>query len=486
MNALTYKEAAHLLRRMGFSGPPEKIRTLAAMGREKAVDFLVDYEKISDRELEERLSPAFEFLHATSPDDLSDRNFNATELRSWWIGRMLYSSRPFEEKMTLFWHNFFATSLDKVPLVHMYNQNLDLRQFALGRFDDLLLKISQGAAILIWLDLVNSAKDSPNENFARELQELFTMGTNDVVTAQPNFTEDDVKEISRAFTGWRFRQSPDNNSPFAHEWFLDENQADLGAKTIYGLTANFTGEDVITILADRRATARYLVKRLFESFVYPLDSGSPEDRATIEEFADIYFANGHSIRELVRSIFKSDLFFNQRARFALVKNPVEFALGAMRILEADYRFGTPDDRDTSIEESLRVMGMDLFSPPDVFGWDLNLGFVTNNAMLERFNFADMVVFGNLVSSTSPGILPPHPFVFSDRVHPKAKKTAKNFLELLGPIDLDKSTIKKVTRFLQINEAGLPIKWDISDRSRVPFRVQSCVRLIMCLPEFQMN
>jgi uncharacterized protein (DUF1800 family) len=133
--------------------------------------------------------------------------------------------------MTLFWHNFFATSLDKVSPLFMYLQNLDLRRLALARFDDLLLQVAQGPAMLIWLDGVTSTQADPNENFGRELQELFSMGTHDAVTGEPNYTEQDVKEITRAFTGWRFRKSADK-SPFAYEWFLDETQADTRAKTI--------------------------------------------------------------------------------------------------------------------------------------------------------------------------------------------------------------------------------------------------------------
>lgn len=487
MKTLAYKDAAHLLRRVGFGGPPDEITTFVKMKREKAVDQLINYSDIDNSEMERRLTPAYEFIHATSPNDLNVNNFNAVEIRSWWVSRLYYSRRTFEEKMTLFWHNFFATSLDKVPVEHMYVQNLDLRQFALARFDDLLLRVSQGAAMLIWLDSVTSTRTSPNENFARELQELFTMGTNDVVTGEPNYTEQDVKEISRAFTGWRFRPVAGDPSPFAYEFFVDENQADFGSKTIQGQTANFTGEDVIKLFANKRATGRYLVKRLFEFFVYPLDSNNAQDRATINKFADVYFASDHSIKELVRAIFVSDEFFSTRARLALVKNPVEFAIGAMKMLKTEYRPGTPDKREVTIEESLRAMGMDLFSPPDVFGWDLNLGFVTNDAMLERFNFADLICQGN---SADPeglgGVFPVHPLHLLDYAVVDAKQTMKSFLHLLGELSLDKKTTKELTRFLNLDFRGADIGWDISDAGTRYGKLQGFARLILCLPESQMN
>src|ERR1044072_6271623 len=187
MAELTYADALHLLSRVGFSGSPDELNALTAKSREDAVDSLVDYDRINNQEVEEAFIKGFSFLRASSTDDLTSENFNDVEIGSWWVDRMWLTKRPFEEKMTLFWHNHFATSLEKVPVVHMYEQNMHLREAALARFDDLLLKASQGAAMLIWLDNVVSSKINPNENFARELQELFPMGTHDVVTGEANY-----------------------------------------------------------------------------------------------------------------------------------------------------------------------------------------------------------------------------------------------------------------------------------------------------------
>ncbi len=469
MADITRQEAAHLLRRTGFGNRIEDIKSLSARSRNKAVDQIIDYGRVNNQEMEDRLTANFEFLRASSPDSINDQNFNDAEIRAWWIFRMLLTHRPFEEKMTLFWHNFFATSLDKVPAIHIYTQNLDLRSHALGRFDDLLLKISQGAAMLIWLDGINSTRTNPNENFGRELQELFSTGINDAVTGEANYTEEDVKEVSRAFTGWRLRKSADP-SPFAYEWYLDENEADHGQKTIYGQTANFSGQDVITVLADRRTTARFLVKRLFEFFVYRLDTESDEDRATIDKFADVYFANDHSIRELVRAIFKSEEFFSPRARFALIKNPVEFLIGSMRMLEASVGFGSTGARPAILETSLRTMGMDLFSPPDVFGWKLNDGFVTTDAMLVRFNIADRLMYflggGRFVKSS-------------------AKKTVKKMLDSFGLLEIDSAVEKRLQDYLALNSAGVPVGWNSSDISAIG-KIKNLGRLIMCLPEHHLN
>ena len=482
MPGITEKEAAHLLRRLGFNGAPNDIAALLGTKRDKAIDRLVNFGKIDNSLLEGRLRQDFPFYTAKSEAPLNDTNFNETEIRQWWLERMLLTARPLEEKLTLFWHNFFATSLDKVPVVHMFAQNQTLRQFATARFDDLLLQVAQGPAMLIYLDGVVSTDKEPNENFGRELQELFSMSPFDVVTGEANYTEQDVKEIARAFTGWRFRKSADP-SPFAYEWFLDTAQADSRSKTIYGQTANFSGQDVITVIASRRATARFLVKRLFEFFVYPLDLNSAADRATIEKFADLYFANDHSIRELVRAIFKSPEFFSERAFFGLIKNPVEFVVGTMRMLGATFQFGSPEARNLDLERTLRSMGMDLLKPPNVFGWRLNLGFVTNDAMLERYNFADLVIGGSArTSSTQPGLVAPN---FFNSVKASVKKTLTASLVPFGSLEFAPEVIDRLQTYLLADPNGNPAPWT-TNRILGLFKVINFTRLVICLPEFQLN
>ena len=160
-------------------------------------------------------------------------------MQRWWFTRMVHTQRQFEEKMTLFWHNHFATASSKVDDIFMIVQNLTLRNNALDRFDDLLLKVAQDPAMLLWLDGVTNVSGQPNENFSRELQELFTMGIKDVVTGEPNYTEQDVKEIARAFTGWKFFRPRDNPSPYAFLFFENPPEHDDKIKTVYGQTLNF-------------------------------------------------------------------------------------------------------------------------------------------------------------------------------------------------------------------------------------------------------
>jgi uncharacterized protein (DUF1800 family) len=479
MANLSYEEAAHLLRRMGFGGPPDEIDDLVGRGREGAVDYLINFSQIDNQAMETLLGQSFDF------SDLRDiRIFNQGEIRRWWFTRMVHTRRQFEEKMTLFWHNHFATALSKVQDILMFVQNNTLRQNALARFDDLLIKTAEDPAMLIWLDGVTNVLGSANENYGRELQELFTMGINDVVTGEANYTEQDVKEIARGFTGYGFRIN--RNATTISELYISQiNPArhDNTLKTIYGQTANFSGNDIIAVIAARRSTARYLVRELFEFFVYPM-TGSTADKNTIEKYADVYLRNNHSIKELVRAIFVSDEFFSDRARFALVKQPVEFIVGAIRMLGATYDPGKAagEQREVSnvLASSSRTMGQDIFNPPDVNGWDLHLGWVSTAALLDRYNFTNNLLTSR--NTTRPGI-----YVTNDQLKKytksNSKKTVKKFLEVLGP--LEGAPVKTLKSYLETGDNGQPVQY-VNDDATVDKKIRGLVHQIMCLPEFQLN
>ena len=471
MAGLNFDESAHLLRRAGFGGTPQEIDDLVTRGREGAVDYLINYSQIDNSALDALLAANFDF---------SDRGeISNGEIRRWWYTRLVHTRRQFEEKLTLFWHNHFATSSSKVQDFFMFNQNALLRQRALDRFDDLLLKVSQDPAMLIWLDNITNVLGRPNENFGRELQELFTMGIKDVVTGEQNYTEQDVQEVARAFTGWNYRRQ----QPFPFQ--LNAGQHDNGNKTIFAgtpwaTTGNLSGEDVITIICARPATARYITWKLFNFFVYPM-TGSASDKATIDRFAKVYLNNNHSIKELVRAIFTSDEFFSERAFFSLVKQPVELIVGAIRMLGGTYNQGTADRRSNTPAQLARNMGQDLFGPPDVAGWDFNLGWVNTASMLERFNFANTFLSNR--NTTNPGI-----FVTNDQLKsitkPAAKKTVKRFLSRLGPLSVG-GALGTLRAYLETGDNGQPVPY-VNDDPTVDKKIRGLVHQIMCLPEFQLN
>jgi hypothetical protein len=479
MADLSYDEAAHLSRRMGFGSPPDEIDTFVSMGREQAVDFLINFGKVGNSQLDNLIAQSFDF---SNPNDFT--RFNRPELERWWFTRMVYTERPFEEKMTLFWHNHFATAASKVPDLLMYLQNQMLRANSLARFDDLLLKVAQDPAMLVWLDGATSVKGQPNENFARELQELFTLGITDPVTGLANYTEQDVKEIARAFTGWKF-YIPSPAQPFNVVFFVNPPEHDDGPKTIYGQTANFGGEDVISVIAARQSTARFIVKKLFEQFVYPL-AGTPGDLATIDRFASIYMSQGHSIKELVRAIFTSDEFFSDRARFGLVKSPVEFVVGAMRMLGASYNAGSSASDHGALFPAVfaSLSGQEVFNPPNVAGWPPGLAWINTAWLLNRYTFADILSANRVGSPPLPGI-----WLDPDRLRKFArgntKKTVKTLTNALGPLVLNDQVITNLRKYLSTDDQGNPIPY-IPDDATVDKKIRGLVHQMLCLSEFQLN
>jgi len=480
MASLNYDEAAHVLRRMGFGGNPDEIESLSSRGREGAVDYLLNLNQVDNSALESLLSSSFELT------DPGAQEFNPQEIKRWWFTRMVKTARPFEEKLTLFWHNHFATGLSKVRDVYMYTQNRLLRSNGLARFDDLLLKVSQDPAMLIWLDNVTNVLGSPNENFARELQELFTMGITDVVTGERNYTEDDVKEIARAFTGWNFDRRP-RGGKLNFVFQEDFDKHDNGSKTIYRgtpwqTTGNLEGDDVISIIAGRPATARYLTWKLFNFFVYPVTT-SASDKATIDHFAQVYMTNNHSIKELLRAIFTSDEFFSERAFFSLVKQPVELIVGAIRMIGGQFDQGVVG-RGTSFSLAgfSQNQGQDIFDPPDVAGWDLHLGWIDTASLLERYNYTNQLC--STRNFTRPGI-----YITLDQLKKytksKSKKTVKSFFSVLGPLSPGSGTRKKLQNYLETGDNGQPVDF-VNNDSTVDKKVRGLVHQIMCLPEFQLN
>ncbi len=447
--------AAHLLRRAGFAGSDVEIADLVKRGLEGSVDYLLNYELIDNSALEKFLAETIRF-------DVEDpRSFNRNEIRRFFLLRMAYTRRPLEEKLTLFWHDHFATAFSKVAEYPMYIQNLTLRRFALARFDELLLNISRDPAMILWLDNNTNVRGNPNENFGRELMELFTCGVTDVVTGEPNYTEDDVKEGARAFTGWTVKRG---------EFFFNENQHDFGVKTFRGASGNFNGEDIIANLTQDRATARFIAHKLFEYFVYP-----DPNTAIIERFADVYFANDHSIKALLRALFLSDEFYSNKARFALVKSPVEFAVGAIRQLKATGGL-------RNVADTIALQGQDILNPPDVSGWTSGLGWINTSSMLERYNFAnDMLINRNreIAVMIDPKLLLPP----ADKQN-KAD-LVDHFLNLMGPLEVSSKTRKELQKYLTLDDSGQKGKFKLDDAT-IDKKVRGLLHLIMSLPEYHLN
>ena len=340
---------AHLLRRAGFGGTTEEIDRYTDLGFDAAVADLLDLSK-PDPAAEDAEARGFDLA---VPDGL----------RAWWLHRMVHTTRPLQEKLTLFWHGHFATSMVKVrdPLLMRWQNEL-FREHGLGSFRTLLQRVSRDPAMLRWLDGNTNRKASPNENYARELLELFTLGIG-------NYTEDDVQAAARAYTGWFIDQQTlaFRFAPQAH---------DAGVKTFLGRTGTLDGDDVVEVILAQPAAARLVARKLFRFFVY--DDPEPE---TVERFADVLRGADYELRPLVEALLRSPEFSSPRAYHAKIKGPVELVVGAVRQLGATTAY-----QDLFVP--LRRMGQDLFAPPNVKGWDGGLAWVSTSTMLERFNFAN--------------------------------------------------------------------------------------------------
>ncbi len=290
-----------------------------------------------------------------------------SELRVWWLGLMVEGGHPLREKLTLFWHNHFATSVLKVrDRRAMYEQNLLLRKHALGKFRPFLLDISKNPAMLIWLDSNKNIKDAPNENFAREVMELFSLGTG-------NYTEKDIREAARAFTGW-FTSSPFSGVTFD---FSPENH-DEGEKTVFGQKGNWNGEDIVRFCCDQPACAKFLVGKLYAFFV----SETPPPKGLLTPLEDRFRKSDYDIADLAKTMLGSRLFFSEHAYRKRVKWPVEFVLEAANTLTSQRTI------IQDLPDLLPSMGQTLFAPPNVKGWRTGTDWLNSTTVLARNNFVE--------------------------------------------------------------------------------------------------
>ncbi|WP_406700909.1 DUF1800 domain-containing protein [Singulisphaera sp. Ch08] len=302
-------------------------------------------------------------------------------LRAYWLYRMLFGSDPLRERLTLFWHGHFATSLTKVDSVRaMAAQVEGLRERALGDFAGLLGAVTADPAMLVWLDGGTSKRERPNENYAREFLELFTLG-------RGAYSEADIREAARAFTGWTpeggRRTSDDANPRFVFE----EEAHDGGPKTFLGRTGNWKADDVVLITLERPEAARHLAGKLYRAFVAEGADPAPD---LIEPLADTLRSSGYSIRRVMEVILRSRHFYSAAAYRCRVKSPVEYTIGLLRMLEV------PRAKVNLLAAASACgrQGQELFAPPNVMGWEGGTTWINSSTLLERLNWATDVVWGN--------------------------------------------------------------------------------------------
>ena len=365
---------AHLMRRAGFGATRDELDTCVAQGYEATVDQLLHPERapVMDEDLIRR-------YHVDQNSLMLIESSQA-----YWLYRIINTQRPLEEKMALFWHGLFATAYGKLNHAKaVVNQTNTFRRCGLGDFRTLLLELSRDPAMIFWLDNKDNHKNAPNENYGRELLELFSMGIG-------NYTEDDVKACARAFTGWSIanadymsiRASRDSIWPHGRlDWqfvYLPEDHDDSD-KTFLGQTGPFNGEDVIDIICQQPATAWFVASRLYSFFI----SDTPNEDA-IQYLADKFTETSGDIRKVMRALFLSDFFKGDEARLARVKSPTELVAGTAR-LAGSYQF--PEWGIVNLAMDVSFMGQEILNPPTVEGWHTGQEWIDTGNLVERVNAA---------------------------------------------------------------------------------------------------
>jgi uncharacterized protein (DUF1800 family) len=397
------RQIEHLLRRAGFGARADELDVYRDMSRDEMVDSLVTYETTVDDVDANIGKPGY--VGITTRGVFSP-NANITDARQRWLFRMVHSDRPLQEKMTLFWHNHFATGYSKLAGAlgateatrymaakasedpgRVRGQIEMLRENSLGNFRDILLNIAKDTAMLVWLDGRTNTRAKPQENFGREIMELFTMGVG-------NYTEEDVYAAARVFTGWNLQTTGVATDGSRHQEFLynaaqHETTAKTfsfpiyadGNRTIPARPANDgmqDGIDLINALVANPNTGRYLAKKLFTFFVSEF---RPPDASFVERISRAYLQSRYNVRDVMREVFLSPEFWDASSVWARYSWPVEFVARALKDI------GWKGFSIDSAQAPLANMGQTLFDPPDVAGWDLGQAWFSSGAMLSRMNFA---------------------------------------------------------------------------------------------------
>ncbi|WP_088831133.1 DUF1800 domain-containing protein [Paenibacillus tyrfis] len=352
------KEAAHLLSRATFFPGRQEVNAAVQLGKDETVRRLVAGESLTGR----TFSP--EPIERITADGKALDQEQIADQQTYWLYRMIYTQAPLIEKMTLFWHGHFTTSYQKVremPLI--VRQNGLLRSHALGSFRDLVREIGKDPAMIVYLDTNNSRKGKPNENYAREAMELFTLGIG-------NYTEEDVKEAARALTGWSYDKKTDQVS-------FNAKQHDDGTKTVLGHTGPLDADGFVEVLFEQQALPRWVARKLLTWFA----AAEPSDE-WVNGVAAV-FAKSFHIGDTLRSLFLSDAFYAPELRGSLVKSPVEYVAGIAKALELPVARG--------YAQALRKMGQELYLPPNVAGWRGGTAWLTTANLLARCQFAESAV-----------------------------------------------------------------------------------------------
>lgn len=459
---------AHLMRRAGFGASREELEARAAKGYDATVEELLNPESCepADEYTLLRYQPASLLPGGQPPMG----NVN-------WMFHLVNTQRPLQEKVALFWHHVFATGNSKVDNYDQLLTQIQMfRDKGMGNYRDLLVALAKDPSMIFWLDNNENHKDAVNENWGRELLELFSMG-------QGNYTEIDVREASRAFTGWTFSikipRLPYGRFPWQFEYVPEDH--DETEKEFLGHKGNFNGEDIINIVVQQPACHRFIARHLYSFFVADEPQvpswkiTPPRDEKAIEALTESFKKSGFEMKAILRTLFTSDFFKN--ARFNKIKSPAELVVSTLRMV------GGAETPRPGYGESIAMqptyMGQDLLNPPSVEGWHTGVEWINSGSLMSRINFA-----AQMVGDTSlPGVKD-----MVQRMRAKGTLSPEAFvnacLDLMGPMEVGTDTQEEL--LMQAQEGGA-LRWDTEAEVKASMaRVAEMMQLIVSMREFQFN
>jgi uncharacterized protein (DUF1800 family) len=463
---------AHLLRRSGFGASRDEIEAKAAQGYQQTLDDLLNPESqpIIEEDLVYRYNPSYWQSAAI------ENNVQA------WLYTMINTPRQLQEKMSLFWHMIFCAGHSKIDSGYEMGRMVAMfREHGMGNFRDLIYRLSTSPGMMYYLDNTESHQVAVNENYGRELLELFSLGAGK--DEEFNYSEDDVKACARAFTGWNnapaYPPFPYGRSPW--EFRFDPADHDGGEKTFLGETGPWNGDDILDIICKQPATARFLARHLYNYFVAD-DAQIPAWRLTppqnlnlIQEMEKAYFDSGYDITEMLRVLFNSDTFKSEEVRYAKVKSPAEVVAGTLRLVEEhrEIKLGLFQH-----SQEPKYMGMDLMNPPTVEGWHTGREWIDSGTLVERINYAS-----DLLGNTElPGVkgLINRLMSRGDSLSPET--FVDGCLDLIGPITVDDGTHSELVAHAQ--KAGDLRHGSSSEQSDFTRRTGEMFQMIASTAEFQ--
>ena len=462
---------AHLMRRAGFGAPREELETRISKGYETTVEELLNPETHG-------IPPVNEPIMVRYWPALLQGAADPMPAQGNWMYRMLNTQRPLEEKVALLWHQVFATGTSKLDHSHIMTLQIALfRRNGMGSYRDLLVHLAKDPAMIFWLDNNENHKGAPNENWGRELLELFSMG-------QGNYTEKDVFECSRAFTGWTIEyplpRVPYGRYPWSFEYRPEDH--DDGEKEFLGHQGPFNGEDIIDIIVRQPATAQFIARHLYNFFVADevqvpsWNDVPPKDPEAIGILADAFVSSGYDVRSTLRVLFNSDFFKDESVWYGKVKSPAEVVVGTMRMVG---NFQSPKPGIMAIGKAPGYMGQDLLEPPSVEGWHTGQEWIDSGALLERVNF----VAHRLGDTSLPGVK-----AIVDRLGAKESMSSSELvdacLDLVGPMKVSDETRKEL--IAHIGGPSVEVRRGETEEERETFvhQVGAVLQLIGSTREYQ--